>query len=286
MKIITSLSTTDNLLLGQYSTSRNLALLACGIQDLRDTPHTFSCIRGAGVCKNYMLQIVTSGQGFHTIHGQTHVLKAGQCILYEPGDAHHIIHYGSDNAVVIWIHFSGYGAAQLVQDLDLNGIHSLNTTSGLKKLLLRLARERRSLLPNNDYLCESYLIEFLVTLSRSFKENAFLSHYSDKIAPALNHILSEYASQELSTNDYAQMCYLSASRFSHIFKDVTGTTPRKFVEQRRVEVAKDLLLSTELSISEVSLSVGYQDPYYFSRVFKKNVGISPMAFLKQHTEGS
>ena len=79
--------------------------------------------------------------------GKTHVLKAGQCILYEPGQAQHIIHYGSDDVVLLWLHFSGYQAAQLVEDFKLAGIHNLSTTSGFRKHLLQLARESRSLLP-------------------------------------------------------------------------------------------------------------------------------------------
>ena len=82
------------------------------------------------------------------------------------------------------------------------------------------------------------------------------------------------------------MCYLSLSRFSHIFKQVTGTTPKKFIELRRIEVAKELLLSSELSITEIGASVGYGDPYYFNRVFKKNVGIPPRAYIKNYRSDS
>lgn len=286
MKIITSLTTSDNVLMEQYDDSRYLKLLACGIQDLRDVPYTFNCIRRTDECKNYMLQIVISGHGFHTINETTHVLKAGQCILYTPGEPQHIIHYGSDNAVVLWLHFSGYGAAEVVTDLKLGSIHTLCSTSGLKTRLLQMAREIRSLMPDNDYLCQGYLLQFLVTLSRNFKENSSHSHHADKIAPALNHMMAEYAAQELTNSDYAQMCYMSESRFSHIFKEFTGTTPNKFIEQKRIEAAKDLLLSSALSISEVAFAVGYKDPYYFSRVFQKNVGVSPSVFLKQHKSNS
>lgn len=280
LKIITSLVTNESLLMNQCSTSRNLELLACGINDLRNTLYTFRCIRDAGTCKNYMLQILVAGQGFHTINGKTQTLTAGHCILYNPGDAQHIIHYGSDNPIFIWMHFSGCGASKLVEDLHLGGIHSLSSTSGLRTLLLRLTREKRSLQLNNDYLCESYLLEYLVTLSRRFKENTASVNYTDKIAPAINHMIYEYASPELNNSDYAKMCYLSVSRFSHLFKELTGTTPKNYVEQRRMEAARELLSSTELSISEIALAVGYQDPFYFSRVFKKNVGIPPTAFRK------
>ena len=55
-------------------------------------------------------------------------------------------------------------------------------------------------------------------------------------------------------------------------------TPKKFVEQKRIHAAKELLSSTELQIYEIAASVGYEDPYHFSRVFKKIVGVSPQAY--------
>lgn len=280
MKLITTASATEDILMKQNCTTRNLELIACGFYDLQNNSYTFRCIRNAGVCKSYMLHIQMAGQGFHTIKGKTHTLSAGQCVLYKPNEAQHIIHYGIDNPITIWIHFSGSGAAKLVEDLNLDGIHSLNNISGLKTLLLRLAREQRSMQPHNNYLCESYLIEYLVTLSRRFKENAFYNSHADKIAPAINHMTSEYASPELNNSDYARMCYLSVSRFSHLFKEYTGTTPKNYVEQRRIEAAKELLTSTSQSVSDIAFSVGYRDSYYFSRVFKKHVGMSPSAFRK------
>lgn len=282
MKIITSQSTEDPALLEQCDTAEYLKFLACGIYDLSSNSHTFKCIRNTGECKNYMLQILLSGQGFHTIDGETHILRPGQCILYEPNQPQNFVHYGADNTSYIWIHFFGYGAPKLVEDLNLKGIHSLSTTSGLKKHTMQLARENRSLLPSSAYLCQGYLIQFLVCLSRSFKEYSATNRHSDKIDPALNHMMLEYASSELSNHDYAEMCFLSESRFSHIFKEVTGTTPKRFIEQRRIEAAKELLTNSELSISEIALSVGYPDPYYFSRVFKKNTGMPPQSYLQRH----
>ena len=71
-----------------------------------------------------MLQVLLSGQGFHTINGVTHTLHAGQCILYDPNAPQHIIHYGADDPVMAWIHFYGHGATELVEDLKLQGMSS------------------------------------------------------------------------------------------------------------------------------------------------------------------
>lgn len=282
MKIITTSLVSDAQLMSECDQNTYLSLIACGIQDLRGTTHTFECIRPENYCKNYMLQIVLSGQGHHLLSGCSHTLSAGQCILYEPGQAHHITHYGTEEPVVLWLHFSGYHAPVLVEDLKLYGIHTLHNMSNYKDALLQMAREKRTRLPHAEYLCQSHLLQFLVNLSYSFRENYEQTTYYSKITPAINHMTNHYSSGELSNSDYAQMCFLSESRFSHIFREVTGTTPKRFLEEKRINVAKQLLSSSELKISEIARYVGYDDAYYFSRVFKKVVGVSPHTFLKQN----
>lgn len=280
MKIVTAVPETKNILF-MSSDSKCLELIACGYYDLRNTDATFTCKRNSGICKNYMLQILLSGQGYHIIDGETVHLQPGQCILYSPNQSQHITHYGIDNPSYLWLHFSGENAHQIVNDLDLEGIHTLSNLPTIKKMILQLVNEKRSLIPNNHYLCQGLLLQFLVTLSRYFKENSSLTIYAGKITPAIEHMTYHYAARGLSNQDYAKMCYLSESRFSHVFKEVTGTTPNKFIEQKRIDAAKELLVSTNSSVSDIALLVGYEDAYYFSRVFKKNVGISPQHYVKQ-----
>ena len=280
MKIITSASSPDEPL-SCGDPSKYLELSACGLYDLRGTSSVFTCNRPVNACETYMLQILLSGQASHVIDGATHTLHAGQCILYKPNQPQCIKHYGKDNPSFMWLHFDGYGVADIVSNLQLEGIHSLTSTSTLKKLLMELVGEKRSLLPNKEYLCQSHLLYFLVTLSHKFEENSLRTFYSGKITPAINYMMENYAAHGLSNKDYAKMCILSESRFSHIFKEMIGTTPKKFVEQKRISAAKEMLSSSKLTIFEIASSVGYEDPYHFSRVFKKNVGVSPQTYRKQ-----
>ena len=105
MKVVTSVSNNEPNIL-QINSSEYLTLAGCGLFDLRGSSKIFSCSRKAGECKNYMLHIVLSGQAHHTINDETKILTAGQCILYAPNQPQHIIHYGQEDPLYIWIHWS------------------------------------------------------------------------------------------------------------------------------------------------------------------------------------
>ena len=81
--------------------------------------------------------------------------------------------------------------------------------------------------------------------------------------------------QSLSVSDFARMCDLSECHFIHLFREYTGEAPYAYLTRLRLEKAKDLMVSTTLTISEIAAAVGYPNPLYFSRLFKRYYGITP-----------
>jgi AraC-like DNA-binding protein/ligand-binding sensor protein len=97
---------------------------------------------------------------------------------------------------------------------------------------------------------------------------------------AVEYIATNYH-QPLTLEGVAQMVHISPSYFSHIFKEEQKQTFTSYLTEARINKAKDLLKGSDLSISVIAGTVGYEDANYFSRVFKKNVGMSPLAFKKR-----
>ena len=90
---------------------------------------------------------------------------------------------------------------------------------------------------------------------------------NSKIEYAVNYITSHY-NEKFSVKDLANLCNLSEGRFMHLFKQQIGISPVSYCQNLRIENAKTLLSSTNLRISEICNICGYDDPYYFSRIFK------------------
>jgi len=100
------------------------------------------------------------------------------------------------------------------------------------------------------------------------------------IEKAKEYILQNYRN-DISTTVISQITGLSTSYFSYLFKRETGTTVTDFINNLRIGLAKNLLRSSSFSVKEIAAQTGYKDQNYFSRIFKKYTGLSPIQFRKQ-----
>lgn len=101
----------------------------------------------------------------------------------------------------------------------------------------------------------------------------------EKIVRHMKSNLVEFDA-DLSLDALAQQGFYSKSHLIAIFEEVTGTTPHHFLSSLRIEKAKELLLTTSASVTEISLQIGYNSFGTFSRIFAGYVGISPSEFRK------
>ena len=99
------------------------------------------------------------------------------------------------------------------------------------------------------------------------------------IPKAINFIQENYA-DDFSISELANMFHMERRRFTELFEQHTGLTPIKYVTEYRIRHARELLRADEHSIAEIAELVGYQDNFYFSRVFKKQTGMSPSQYKK------
>ncbi|WP_246553629.1 response regulator [Paenibacillus tritici] len=101
---------------------------------------------------------------------------------------------------------------------------------------------------------------------------------NSRIISRIRSIVQEGYASELSVSRIAEEVYLTPNYISLLFKKETGGTITDYITQIRIGKAKELLLNTDLKVMEISERVGYENPHYFSTVFKKNVGLHPLKF--------
>ena len=103
------------------------------------------------------------------------------------------------------------------------------------------------------------------------------------IEEAMRYIRENY-SRDISLDEVSQEVNISPYYFSKLFKDSTDQNFIEYLTNLRMEKARELLLTTESSMKEICVAVGYADPNYFSRIFKKNTGVTPTEYKENKGE--
>lgn len=137
------------------------------------------------------------------------------------------------------------------------------------------------------------LIELRDKLRQKYSNEPGLAHSiictndkDQKFSAKLNEILNEHMTDtEFSVNDFAGIMGLGRTVFYKKVRGVTGYSPYEYLRVMRLKKAAEMLLTEDLTIAEVAYSVGINDPFYFSKCFKNQFGVSPSAYRKKLPEG-
>lgn len=102
------------------------------------------------------------------------------------------------------------------------------------------------------------------------------------IKPADEYIKANYLKEVVSIEYLADLCKITPSYFTRIFKSVFGVSPKKYIIDLKMQAACEYLTYTSTSIRDISKTLGYDDITYFTASFKKHFGISPMEYRRKH----
>lgn len=136
----------------------------------------------------------------------------------------------------------------------------------------------KSLSPDNysKFSCKVDFINLINSLIKNVRE----SQYNDKLKlvnKGIEYINKNY-NESISVSEISDILEVDRRRFSDIFQEVTGLSPVKYLTEYRLKEAKRLLKFSCYTISEIAYMTGYNDCFYFSKNFKRNVGICPRKY--------
>ncbi len=250
----------------------------CGIERFFDTDA--ACIRRRGRADYLILYIAEGCCDLH-LDGTDRSVGAGNVILFRPGEKQHYSYDHRKKPVSYYMHFTGVGCPSLLEKLGISDtVTHVDKSAHFESVFHIMLREYTLKQYAYEQLCGGLLLELLSILSRA----ACITHskagkgHEELIMRAEREIYENL--QSVSIDALAASCYLSKSRFSHIFKEVTGKSPLEYVMQMRLQRAKDMLLHTGLPIGRIAREAGYDDQNYFSRLFRRETGMTPSEFRK------
>lgn len=260
-----------------------IAVNSCGHYQLvkRDR---FETVRPTGR-KDFQLIYVARGVVNCTALNKRYTLTEGMALLYFPDEPQQYEYARIDNPEVYWIHFSGVKVKEILENagLFLDRIYRVGVKSDYVILFDKIIGELQIKRKNYFELCNSYLMELLLRMSRHVSEKEVPAYQRNEQIEQAVQLLHQNFNNDLQIQQYAQQCNVSTCWFIRSFRERMGMTPQKYLTAIRINKAKELLRSSSYNISEIAAVVGYQNPLYFSRIFKKCTGCSPMAY-KQNGE--
>ena len=122
------------------------------------------------------------------------------------------------------------------------------------------------------YLVKNHTVDYLTGNAIQMRKNKL-----NIINEIVVYITNNY-NQHMTTSTLAKEFHMTEQYFCHIFKQATDNTPIEFINKKRIEKAGVYLKTTDLSITDISLRVGFDSSHYFTRVFKKYMGVSPREY--------
>lgn len=239
------------------------------------------------------ISIMVDGCADYLIGDQHHHITKGQVLVFNPHTWHqdsqpmgtfsYQVHIGFRNFVLPGIGSDKLPFANSVIDLG-------NQWHDFFAVVHQLIDENHRQALGKQLLERAMVTELLVYLLRALPENCVADDQilggeqpSDSPAEAqalvtqATYYLNAHYDDDVSLARLAASLHVSNAHLSRLFKTVTGETPSNYLTRIRLQRAEELLQNDQLTIKEVANRVGYLDPLYFSKLFKKHFGRTPSA---------
>ena len=264
--------------------SRPLIVGSCGTYHLYTKPRLPS-YRPRGRIDFQLLYIASGKAYFHfgSEENET-VVTAGHMVLYRPREMQKYEYYAIDQTEVYWVHFTGSDVTNLLRKYEIpikEHVFYTGTSPEYQWIFRQMIQELQNCRENYQMLLTMLLGQIFIHINRQLKEGNKATSYMLEETERATRYFSENYNKPICIEEYAESRHVSACWFIRQFKHYTGMPPMQYILSIRIANAQNLLETTAYTVSEIAAIVGYDNPLYFSRLFKKQLGMSPTEYRKR-----
>ena len=268
--------------------SRPLIVTSCGTYRLK-TVKRLPTLRPKGRL-DYQLLYIVSGKGHFYFHGEDRVVYAGRMVLIQPRQEQRYEYFGEDKPEVYWVHFTGSDVKNILRSYNIpmdDPVFYSGASSTYSYLFKEMIHELQNCKTGYEDLLAMYLRQIFLLVQRTRQEERpTVSTYIQEEMEFARRYFNEHYNEPISIQEYAESRNMSVCYFQRNFKQIVKHTPMQYLLTIRVNNAASLLETTDYSMAEIAAIVGYEDPLYFSRLFRKIKGVSPRDYRNLVKDGA
>lgn len=237
------------------------------------------------ILQEYQLLYIIKGQGtLHTTHGGTFDIHAGDMFLLFPGEWHSYRPDPDTGWEEYWIGFKGTNIDHRVEQ----GFFSVEQPVyrvGINTTITKLYRDAIRTVSRQEAFFQQLLagiVNHLLGLMFMTSRNISLlsTPYMPIVIQKARDFMQENIETDISMPQVAEQLQMSYATFRHMFKKYTGLSPAQYFINLRIHRAKELLRSTDLSVKAITYRLHFENPEYFSTLFKRRTGLKPSEFKR------
>ena len=229
--------------------------------------------------EDYYLLYTVHGEMTLTLQGIDRVMREGSLMLLPPRTAYRYTYGVGEPLSYFWVHFTGSYAARFLEECQLSPLPFLFDVGG-KSLV---AERFHALLERTESPKPFLKQELSCALERlilCIAQEVHLPERDGALERSMRLIHASYQT-DLRIPELARMENLSHSRYIAVFREQNGVSPTAYIIGLRVRNACELLRSTDMTVKQIAAQVGYDDPFFFSKLFKRHTGASPSEYRRR-----
>lgn len=209
------------------------------------------------------------------------ILKKGDVLFLPKGIEHQYKSSTNDPWSIYWVHIEGHLFEQF---MDFIGVNSNNLILNISNQVAFIDEFEQLLATRNksyqlsSFILASNIIKKMFALFTVNSPSKLEQSKQDFNLSKVTSFMEENISQKINLQQIADSFELSKFYFAKKFLQHTGVSPIRYFLELKIKHACKLLDESNISVKDVALQIGYDDPYYFSRLFKKIMGLSPTQY--------
>lgn len=222
----------------------------------------------------------TKGSGTLLIDGETRIVSPNTA-LFLPAFYPHEYYPNEDTWDIHWIAPSGNALADILRHFRLTepSIFPLSETKMLDRIFRKMHETLRADSVFGNYRASGLLYDFLIEFYRLISAESTSGVPNPALIKAVDHINLHFA-EEITMDDLCAVSSVSKQYLCLLFRNTLNSRPMEYIAKRRIQAAKELLISTDKSIEDISEEVGFCTASYFCKLFKRYEEITPTAFRR------